>query len=138
MFKNSRFKFTDPIFYDGLAWNYLKYDPFKKSIEAHIIVNYKENYDKYIAFMNIVDSKVIPDVIGDQLYLSLEDGKCIVKITIVEKKECFFTKKFIRANYKFSPTDIEETREIKLKNRVDVMGYEKWDIIANYLNRVFE
>lgn len=134
----SRFKFTDPIFFDGVAWNYLKFDDFKNTIEAHIILNSKdriENLDGYLAFMNIADKNVLVDLINDELVLSYDHGKCIVKLLVFEKKKFFFKRKYIRAIYKYSSRNIEHSVITKLKNPIQKVGNPKWDIIADYLNK---
>jgi len=138
MFKHSKFKFTDPIFHDGQAWNYLKYDGHKKSIEAHIILDYRYDLNSYVAFLNIVDTDVISNFENNTLYLNFENGRCSVEISVIEKAGFFKKKKCLRSIFRFLPTGEVHTIETKMKHKVELVGDEKWDRIANFLNRVFE
>lgn len=130
----SRFKFTDPIFYDGEAWNYLKYDGFKNSIEAHIILNHRKTFDEYIAYLNIIDSNITSEINGDTLHIYFADGKSSAEIKIIEKRNFFRNRKYLRSIYRFNPTNLEIISETRVKNKTQLVGNEKWDRIANFIN----
>ena len=134
----SRFKFTDRLFFDGIAWNYLKYDGFKDCIEGHIILDHRTSLESYVAFMNIVHKNIEVEIKDDILYLSYDRGNCIVTFRFVEKTRFFFKKKYIEANFKFLPRNLEYVSKTKLKHRIDLTGNEKWDMIANFMNRIIE
>ncbi len=131
----SRFIFTDPIFFDGVGWNYLKYDGFKNKIEDHVILEDRIDANSYLAYFNIMDKNVHPEVIDDCLILTLDNGKAIVRLTLMEKKFLFFKKRYIRSHYKFLPRDKDHIEKIKIRNEIRTCGNEKWDMIANFLNR---
>ena len=131
----SRFKFTEPIFFDGVAWNYLKFDEFKNCIEAHIILNSNFNSDSYLSFFNIIDKNVIPTFEDDVLVLTFDHGKCVVRLNVFEKKNWFSKKKYIRYHYKYIPRNIEHVGTTKMKYEIRKVGNPKWDQIADFLNK---
>ena len=131
----SRFKFTEPIFFDGVAWNYLKFDDFKNCIEAHIILNSNFNSDSYLSFFNIIDKNVIPTFEDDVLILTFDHGKCVVRLNVFEKKHWFSKKKYIRYHYKYIPRNIEHVGTTKMKYEIRKVGNPKWDQVADFLNR---
>jgi len=131
----SRFKFTEPIFFDGVAWNYLKFDDFKNCIEAHIILNSNFNSDSYLSFFNIIDKNVIPTFEDDVLILIFDHGKCVVRLNVFEKKNWFSKKKYIRYHYKYIPRNIEHVGTTKMKYEIRKVGNPKWDQVADFLNR---
>ncbi len=131
----SRFKFTEPIFFDGVAWNYLKFDDFKNCIEAHIILNSNFNSDSYLSFFNIIDKNVIPTFEDDVLVLTFDHGKCVVRLNVFEKKNWFSKKKYIRYHYKYIPRNIEHVGTTKMKYEIRKVGNPKWDQVADFLNK---
>ena len=131
----SRFKFTEPIFFDGVAWNYLKFDDFKNCIEAHIILNNNFNSDSYLSFFNIIDKNVIPTFEDDVLILTFDHGKCVVRLNVFEKKHWFSKKKYIRYHYKYIPRNLEHVGITKMKYEIRKVGNPKWDQIADFLNK---
>lgn len=131
----SRFKFTEPIFFDGVAWNYLKFDDFKNCIEAHIILNSNFNSDSYLSFFNIIDKNVIPTFEDDVLVLTFDHGKCVVRLNVFEKKNWFSKKKYIRYHYKYIPRNIEHVGTTKMKYEIRKVGNPKWDHVADFLNK---
>lgn len=131
----SRFKFTEPIFFDGVAWNYLKFDDFKNCIEAHIIINSNFNSDSYLSFFNIIDKNVIPTFEDDVLILTFDHGKCVVRLNVFEKKNWFSKKKYVRYHYKYIPRNIEHVGTTKMKYEIRKVGNPKWDQVADFLNR---
>jgi len=131
----SRFKFTEPIFFDGVAWNYLKFDDFKNCIEAHIILNSNFNSDSYLSFFNIIDKNVIPTFEDDVLVLTFDHGKCVVRLNVFEKKNWFSKKKYVRYHYKYIPRNIEHVGTTKMKYEIRKVGNPKWDQIADFLNK---
>lgn len=134
----SRFKFTDQLFFDGVAWNYLKYDGFKDIIEGHIIINHATSLDDYIAFMNIVHKNIETEIKDDILYMTYDNGSCVVSFQFKEKNRFFFRKKYIEATFRFIPRNIVHISKTKLKHKIELIGNEKWDMIANFMNRLFE
>lgn len=134
----SRFKFTEPLFYDGVAWNYLKYDHFLDKLEAHIVVNSEKIPESYLAFFNIINKNVSVSLENNELYLDFDNNRCKVIIKIEEKKNFFYKKKYLKSIYRYYPRNIEHTYIPKIKKRIELIGHEKWDIIANFINQIFQ
>jgi len=130
----NKFIFTDALFYDGVAWNYLKYDKNTDKIDCHIILNDKTSYNGYISYLNIVDTNVIPEIDGNNLTLTFDNGNCIVNLSIIKRKKLFFTKKYVKSRFEYIPKNLVYYGEIKHKKKLPVINNPKWDIIANFLN----
>ncbi len=134
----TRFKFTEPLFFDGVAWNYLKYDHYLDKLEAHIVVNSDKIPESYLAFFNIIDKNVMVSLQGNELHLDYDKNNCAVVITIEEKRGFFSRKKYIKSVYRYYPRKIEHIYIPKIKGKLELIGYEKWDTIANFINQIFQ
>ena len=131
----SKSKFTDGIFYDGIAWNLLMYDANKNQIEFHYIINNNTNDDAYHQFVNLLNKNVRVELTNDCLYLFLDYDNCIIELFIEETKTCCFTSKKIISFYKYLPTNTQCIVRFKLSQKIDKVGNEDWDKIADFLNK---
>lgn len=118
--------FTGPLFYDGYSWNFLVYNDNK--VEVNQIIGPKKE-DPYNGF---IDRMVISSIIDNELYLYFD--KSLVILSIFEKKLCLFKRKYIKVKYKFIPTKYQHYCEIKIAKKLELVGEENWDTIAEFLN----
>jgi len=139
MANESKYKFTDALFNDRVSWNYLKYDYNKKCIDVHILHNKKRvDPEEYSVYLNIVDTNVEAEVKDNKLFLYFDNGNCNVEIEILEKRGFFRTKKYIRSTYNYLPRKITCFSQTKIEKKIVLVGDENWDIIAKFINQVFE
>ena len=135
--KDRKYKFSEPLFYDALAWNYLKYDPNSNKIDLHICSTSKMKEDSYVQYMNIVDTNVKPAIIEDNLYLYVNNGEIMVKFSVMESSKYCMRRKYLLAEYNFVPMNMVSMRRVKLGRRMERVGNENWDMIVDYVNRLF-
>ena len=135
--KDGKYKFSEPIFYDGLAWNYLKYDPSSNKIDLHICLSSKMKEDSYVKYMNIVDTNVKPAIIEDNLYLYISNGEIMVKFSVMESSKYCMRRRYLLAEYNFVPMNMVSMRRVKMVRRMERVGNENWDMIVDYVNRLF-
>ena len=133
----TKFQFSEPLFYDGIAWNYIKYDPNHDKMEVNIMVNSKKIPESYLEFFNFLDKNVTVKVENDELHLEYDKGNCKVVITVEEKNRIFYRKKYLRSVYKYYPKNIEHIYLPVLKHKMILTGNKKWDILANFVNQIF-
>ena len=131
---------TDKIFFDGVAWNYLTYDKSTKNIEVNFIENEKTNNPEYLQYYKTLQNTVVADLIGDQLYLSFNNSKCVVCLSISIKRRCFSKRKILSSNFKYYASENNDKDHLTYYGKTDYKKYvdtadnKGWDIIADFIN----
>jgi len=135
--KSKNYK-TGPLFFDGVSWNFIYYDPNSKKIFFDYISSDESYENNYQCLMNMIGKQIIPDVIGDRLFLCIDNGKVIVEISIVKRYNCCFIDKNLRAKYTNYPNNLVVTSEVEVRSVLDMADQRDWDSIVEFINNVRE
>lgn len=134
MKKDTRYIFTQPLFYDGVAWIYLKYDTISDKIDMHIVKDNRTKFYNYQEFINIVDSNARITLDDDTLIITYECERSIARLTKEIRKSCCKSEIIIKGEYHYLPGKFIKFHEVVLKTPIPKTNNNIWNQMADFLN----
>jgi len=121
---------SPPLFFDGEKWISLIYNP-----KIYTICIKPENKNAMVKY----DDEFKVYITENKLFILYDKGKKVVQLEIIEEKNCFHCKSN-KLQSKFHDMEIlDEIRGITtVKRRIDKVNNKYWDMIADFVNRIFD